>query len=1019
MRRAPMAARLRRLAIALCVFAAAATILPVAAGTGLPTLPPVPTPGAVPTPSSPLDPIAPGNAVPPCSFPPLGPTEIRQLAFDYRFGGLSATEPPPEQFSAVDPHHPCRIFAGSGVGISRGEVDRLDPGGIWTPVLQTNSPVNTVWLSAPVVAADGTVIASDRGQGFQANLAPGGIRVSHDEGRSWQRSDSGIPPDFSVTSITVAPSDPREAFAVVWTPSAFFPYSPKPLIFGTHDGLSTWSLLAVHLTQFDNPIVAIDPVDANDVTVMEAASLSTSTDGGLTWTPHPITLPTNGSSCGVVAGHPLGVAVVYVRICTPGRDMWERTFDGGATMLPLNVPQVSGSALAVDGADHQTLLWAAPIVAADGKHWSGTRLITSVDEFQTAAADRVFTNPADWQLPFVNTQYQPPLAEGTNPPIRLHSDANGDFFMDFSDEQYSPRPPYQFDDADHIVAFRLSALADSASGASGSATSGSNGGASGAGSAPAANGFDPAATFVPDLRTCQLPPPPTISPQESYTSGNIAFDGDYLDYTYVYPQDVPAVNGVIYREHTDCSPAPPLHLNAADFPFQLLPVIYYLTYDPRYPIDGARGALIATIQDAVAAARGSVLAGVLYAIDPVTGRSKFLVNAPQNALYSYDPGRDALWMGGYGGGGGLDLTSLSGQALPTCMSSSWLGNSYVTSMLVSASPGIVYDQSEDDNTIFRVDTATCQVTGGFTHRNYSESSGENDQMACDPLTWGQSASGFSALWIKDVNPNTVTSYAIPDGYCPFPTSLVYNGDTRANVGAPVSLCATLTAQRAGRRDELPNEQLSFTLAGQPEGQGTTDSHGRACVPAHAPHTVGAFAVHAVFGGTRAYAPSETDGVLTTLYDHATTVPIAAALVLGSTSSGEAPPPEPLPQPAPVSHAQVAEQGVTQIQSQAQAQAQTQAQTQSVAQVQPGVAVQRQRRTQIATQEQGTGTNVAYEAASLRRGRPAPVTALAAGLMLFGLEVLLRRPRWAQARLHRRRPLRRARAGSPAQEPQRH
>jgi hypothetical protein len=73
----------------------------------------------------------------------------------------------------------------------------------------------------------------------------------------------------------------------------------------------------------------------------------------------------------------------------------------------------------------------------------------------------------------------------------------------------------------------------------------------------------------------------------------------------------------------------------------------------------------------------------------------------------------------------------------------------------------------------------------------------------------------------------------------------------------------------------------------------------------------------------------------------------------------------------------------------------------MAQVQPGMMVQRQHRTQIATQQQGTAMNTVHEASALRHARPAPVAAMAAGVMMLGLGFAALRPRRATARVRRK------------------
>jgi hypothetical protein len=422
----------------------------------------------------------------------------------------------------------------------------------------------------------------------------------------------------------------------------------------------------------------------------------------------------------------------------------------------------------------------------------------------------------------------------------------------------------------------------------------------------------------------------------------------------------------------------------------------------------------------------------VYAVNPVSARAILLFGVDTavdtngssvggssgDPLFTYDFFKRGLWtLGGAPGsshnvrpgfqsiGGGpfeancmadfADWDTGFGTQQPTGEVSTW----------VVAGDGITYVQMEDDQSVYRVDNRTCQVLGGFSHRKFSESHSENDQMACDPVTFGPgspsapASSGFSVLWIRDSGPNTVSAYQIPDGYCPFPTRLAYTGMATASPGQATAICFVLKSMSAGVQLPLANQPVRVTFAEADIGSGMTDATGTVCRPATAPISAGFFRATATFAGNNAYLPSTAEATLVVVLKNN---PLLAGVALPPTNLGglaasqsaTGPQPNSAPGAEPVT-------GVT-VQTQAQAQAQAQSQAQSVAQVQPGVMVQTQRRTQVAIQRQaGTDKDVAYQASGRRRIRQAPVVAVAMGMMALGLGLAVRPPRWALARLSRR------------------
>jgi hypothetical protein len=113
-------------------------------------------------------------------------------------------------------------------------------------------------------------------------------------------------------------------------------------------------------------------------------------------------------------------------------------------------------------------------------------------------------------------------------------------------------------------------------------------------------------------------------------------------------------------------------------------------------------------------------------------------------------------------------------------------------------------------------------------------------------------------------------------------------------------------------------------------------------------------------------------------------------------------PQPAPAPATAPGAEPVGSFGAQFNAQVQAQSQSQAQAQSVSQLQPGMAVERQKRTQVATQQQAAGVNVAYQAGRLRTARATPLPALLAAVVVLGFGFVAKRSKWATARIRARR-----------------
>jgi hypothetical protein len=419
------------------------------------------------------------------------------------------------------------------------------------------------------------------------------------------------------------------------------------------------------------------------------------------------------------------------------------------------------------------------------------------------------------------------------------------------------------------------------------------------------------------------------------------------------------------------------------------------------------------------------LDAAVFAIDPVTGGSELAFGIPcqqsggscqaEPSLFTYDFFRDRIWVSvpNPNGTGTADafiprLISVPSQRgtpapidpSPTCMNGYDIPRSeqgpydpHDSATWAVGGSDTLYIQMEDDVTVRHVNSQTCAPAGpDFTHPKYSEAgSVENDQMVCDPITYGQGPGGTSVLWLRDAAPNTVQSYDIPGGACPFPTSLALTPRAlSANSNQPVTSCAVLRKFSNGR-PPLGGMTLSFALANQPVGSAVTDGGGQACVTFQTPPTGGNLPLVVRFAGTGALLPAQDSGNV---------------VVVGP----RVPPPPPVPPtgaiaPRPAGHPPAAvTQPVGQPQGLAQAQVQQQVQAQSQIQLQPGMSMEQEEQVQVTVQSLSGEKRTGILSAVSRQPSPVVVMILqlAAGLAM-GI-ALLQRDRVLQVR-RRLRPAR--------------
>jgi hypothetical protein len=954
----------RRLVAAAVLSPALLAIVPASAqvAPGLPTPPPVPVPSGppvhVPNPIVPPPGQQPGIPAHACTHTPLGPTEIRTVYASLTDSHSSSPLQPASTF-AIDPAMPCRIYRTLSDSVQRSD----DGGKSWVaaftdPGLQT-TPQRPSVLS-PVVPAGGSTIYVYDMQGGN------GVYASTDAGQSWGNRDTNLftpglqgptGPTGGITAFAVAPRDPNTLYLVG---SA----NGQTLVYASNDGGASWRL-AGQPSIPEVTSIAVEPNNARHVYAAAGGPETTgaaatsgqrqffeSVDGGQNWVARngPGGMPSPSAVWATDAG---GVQRVYVRTALldknsgaiAGQEFWRS--DNGAQFQYVSTPSNLGTNAELtfnpNRPDDMVIAASAP----DGK---GLVVFGSLDGFNSTRYNRVFPRGAKVTA------------------VEARADQSGDMFVQDT-----------FGGNDELIEFDVTALATSDSGNQ---------------------------SFQISLKVCSLAPA-----QGTYKAGSIAFDGVYLDYT----QDDLAPGTIFRVNPLDCKLGQPIHMTPAV-------ALYALTFDGEYQFaSGHVGALLA---------RGPAAGyAPVYAVDPVDGTTEQAgaiwcgaahdPTCQQDAnVFTFDPYLHQLWAPVNDPDYGMrdSLVSVVPHSTaplpqhPSCMTTFATSPENRMSSWVAGAQDVLYVQLEDDITVDRVDSKNCRLLDSFTHRHFSEGPAdghEDDQMACDALTFGEGAprvppgTGTSALWIRDVVDNTVHAYAIPTGSCPFPTRLAVKAVPPVQVTAGFTVCATLTSVTTDLPLYIPGMPVQFSLAGAPIGTGITKDDGSACVPGTAPAAAGSLPLRADFAGSAAHMASAATATLLVSAPSAGSSTGPCANDCSVSNSGKAPP-FPHAPPGPVA-LQLPVQPLPQVQTQAQAQAQPQAQPQ--AQSQPATMAQRRTQARVALQgSDGARHEVELQASSTRVAlvaQGAGLALFAAGLWARSAQLRRRRPTLARARSNRR------------------
>jgi photosystem II stability/assembly factor-like uncharacterized protein len=238
----------------------------------------------------------------------------------------------------VSPGNPSTIVARATFGM----LGSSDGGKSWTWICE--SAIGYFGSEDPPIAVTGdgsTLVASTIG-----------IGVSHDGGCSWS-TNPGLPTGRYGVDVTVQPSNPHQAFALV---SGRVDGSYLVWLAKTDDDGRTFTETGSLPQDFVATTVEVTPTKPERVYVSgkifstQQGAVMRSDDGGITWS--PFLLDIHGSaSIYIGAVDPLDADVVYVRTLDDTTSRVIATRDGGATWKDVwSAPgDVPGLALSADG----------------------------------------------------------------------------------------------------------------------------------------------------------------------------------------------------------------------------------------------------------------------------------------------------------------------------------------------------------------------------------------------------------------------------------------------------------------------------------------------------------------------------------------------------------------------------------------------------------------------------------------------------------------------------------------------
>ncbi len=251
----------------------------------------------------------------------------------------------------------------------------------------------------------------------------------------------------------------------------------------------------------------------------------------------------------------------------------------------------------------------------------------------------------------------------------------------------------------------------------------------------------------------------------------------------------------------------------------------------------------------------------MWRVDLATGQRRLAFPASYGYQDSYDPfSRTFLGVAEGSEEKAMLFLDESGRLRGHCSLAAAIDAALTTvpypSAIVAAADG-AYVLLEDDTTVIRIGR-DCGLRATYLTRKISESTRENDELVCDPMTFAPR----TALWIRDSDLATVTAYDLPGGYCPFVSTLAVTAPPTVRAGGATVVCATVRG--AARGEPVAGQAVGLDLGGVHLAAPPTDARGRTCADTTAPRAPGPRTVRARYAGTPQWSPATATAVTTVL-----------------------------------------------------------------------------------------------------------------------------------------------------------
>jgi hypothetical protein len=830
-------------------------------------------------------------------------------------------------------------------------LERSDDGGLtWQQVFkdqargacQGSTCAGGVFAASSLVALPGrSVLMSEAGSGDA-------IVASADLGTTWDLRNGGTGglDGKAVISVTTAPGDPKVMYAMLApTSSGQVGSLPSPApqnknsgaafhLYVTHDGGGTWTPTAVSLADTDpahSPVLAVDPADAGHFwaaipglvpvpgsnLAQQQGALYDVTGFGSTVaaeTPIPAAADFVPSGLTVITSQRHSRRLVLLMASggafnagpTSSPHLWYSDNDGRVSWAAAPGPyDLDGLGVAIDPSNPDRALYAGWVRSG------------SVTRMEVSYTEDGFDTAGSIQLPISGmpqTKPASPLYEGGV----LQATSRGEFYLHAGLQCGASITPSCLPTGApmQVLVYVEPYFTSVPYGGSGAFSTGGGFGGPGVPARP-----------LTEVRVCHFP-----RPASGYSS--LTFDGENLLYTEGDETGpTPGVGVVRKLNAARCADAGQLQirispddakrvmscdqqLSPADAQAKAkAPNIDDLAYD------SARNRLWFNLGTSTPNPQGGGYYtgswnGSCVLSSPIVGGALSATVPPWTkgcggGTLTYDLFDDALWTCG-----GPEIGLPTGRALSGCSPTGSTSTIYGSvSTWAVGGPNRLYVQEEDDATVTGYDTASCVALIQFSHRGFSEARAEEEQMVCDPVTFGPK--NAPVLWIRDDAPSTVSAYRLNDGYCPFSTNARLAAPSTAALGQIARLCARVATRGMGiTYPDLPVEFIADG-ASPPLGIASTSPGGTACIDYPVALAPGKHKITALFAGVRGLFGSLDNGIL----DVSGPVPpptgptaVGALLILTPPVAHPAVPPNPNPvnapanAPAPAPQAQPVTQG---------------------------------------------------------------------------------------------------------------